>query len=157
MSKAFPLRPRITQKSSRSYAIIASRFNEPFVQAMVDHAHRELNTVDPGANVVLVWTPGSFEIPLFAQAVAELGKYNAILALGLLLQGETAHARLVAEAVTRALLDISLNHRIPVIHEVLLLDNEDQARERCMGSEINRGIEAARAAVEAARKLPEIA
>lgn len=157
MSKAFPLRPRITTKSARSYAIVASRFNEPLVQAMVDHAHRELNTADPGATVVLVWTPGSFEIPLFVQAVAELEKYNAVLALGVLLQGETAHARLVAEAVTRSLLDISLKNKIPVIHEVLLLDNEDQARERCMGSEINRGTEAARAAVEAACKLPEIA
>jgi len=59
--------------------------------------------------------------------------------------------------VTKALMDISLAHRVPVVHEVLLLNNEEQAKERCLGVEHNRGIEAARAAVMAARNLSEIA
>ena len=157
MSKAFPHRPRPTGKSDFSYAIVASKFNEAYVQAMVDHAHTELNSLDPESPVVLLWTPGSFEIPLFVQAAAELKRFNAILALGVILQGETAHATLIAEAITKSLLEISLKHRLPVIHEVLLLQNKDQARERCLGTTHNRGTEAARAAVSAARKLSEIA
>jgi 6,7-dimethyl-8-ribityllumazine synthase len=158
MSKAFPPRPRaLSGKSDFSYAIVASKFNETYVKAMVDRAHAEINALDPEAQVVLVWTPGSFEIPLFVQSVAELKRFNAILAMGVILQGETAHAKLIAESVTKALLDISLKHRVPVIHEVLFLANEDQAKERCLGDKHNRGVEAARAAVFASRKLPDIA
>ena len=158
MSKAFPPRPRTSgNKSSSSYAIVASKFNETSVQALLDHAHAELNALDPDASVVLLWTPGSFEIPLFVQAAVELNRFDAILALGVILQGETAHATLIAESITKALLDISLKHRVPVIHEVLFLKNEEQARERCLGTTHNRGTEAARAAVSAARKLSEIA
>ncbi len=157
MSKAFPLRPRTTGKTDFSYAIVASKFNETYVQSMVDHAHSELNELEPEAPVVLLWTPGSFEIPLFVQAALELKRFDAVLALGVILQGETAHATLIAEAVTRSLIELSLKHRTPVLHEVLLLLNEDQARERCLESTHNRGTEAARAAVTAARKLSEIA
>lgn len=158
MPKAFPARPRtMSGKFDYSYAIVASKFNETYVQAMVDRAHGELNSLDPEAQVVLVWTPGSFEIPLFVQATASLKRFDAILALGVLFQGGTPHAQLIAESVTKALLDISLAHRVPVIHEVLLLQNEDQAKERCLGDQHNRGVEAARAAVFAARKLSEIA
>lgn len=156
MSKAFPPRLRATSHSAASYAIVASKFNEEFVQSLVDNAHSELNALEPGSNIVLIWTPGSFEIPLFVQATAELKRFQAIIALGVILEGETEHARLIAEAVTRSLLELSLQHRMPVIHEVLLVKNEAQAKARCMGTEHNRGIEAARAAVSAARKLPEI-
>jgi len=156
MSKSFPARLRPVGHSTASYAIVASKFNQEFVQALVDNAHSELSALEQGANIVLVWTPGSFEIPLFVQATAELGRFQAIIALGVILEGETDHARLIAEAVTRSLLDISLKHKLPVIHEVLLVKNEEQARARCLGTEHNRGVEAARAAVSAARKLPEI-
>jgi len=156
MSKAFPPRPRTMTKPTGSYAIIASKFNEKFVQPLVDNAHRELNALDPGASIVLVWTPGSFEIPLFVQAAAQLKRFQAIIALGVILEGETGHAQLIAEAVTRSLLDLSLQHRLPVIHEVLFLKDEAQAQARCIALEHNRGVEAARAAVDAGRKLPEI-
>ncbi len=121
MSKAFPPRLRTSGHSTASYAIVASKFNQEFVQA-----------------------------------TAELNRFQAILALGVILEGETEHARLIAEAVTRSLMDLSLKHKVPVIHEVLLVKDEAQARARCMGTEHNRGIEAARAAISAARKLPEI-
>jgi 6,7-dimethyl-8-ribityllumazine synthase len=156
MSKSFPPRLRPAGHSTASYAIVASKFNQEFVQALVDNAHAELSSLEPGANIVLVWTPGSFEIPLFVQATAELNRFQAVIALGVILEGETEHARLIAEAVTRSLMDLSLKHKLPVIHEVLLVKDEAQARARCMGTEHNRGVEAARAAVSAARKLPEI-
>ena len=156
MSKAFPPRLQSSGHSTASYAIVASQFNEEFVQSLVDNAHSELNALEPGANIVVTWTPGSFEIPLFVQAMAELKRFQAIIALGVIVEGETDHARLIAESVTRSLLDLSLKHKLPVIHEVLLVKDEAQAKARCMGTEHNRGVEAARAAVWAARKLPEI-
>ncbi|MFZ4776323.1 MAG: 6,7-dimethyl-8-ribityllumazine synthase [Terrimicrobiaceae bacterium] len=156
MSKSVPMRPRQAPRATLSFAIVASQYNAKFTQPLVDNAYQELNLLEPGATVTLISTPGAFEIPLVVQTVAELGRYQAIIALGLLLQGETAHASLVAESVTRALLDISLAHRTPVIHGVLLVENEDQARARCIDPEFNRGVESARAAVAAARTLRDI-
>jgi 6,7-dimethyl-8-ribityllumazine synthase len=156
MSNAFPPRPRKIASSATSYAIVASKFNQSYVQALVDNAHNELNALEPDVQIVLVWTPGSFEIPLFVQATADLNRFQAIIALGLILEGETDHARLIAEAVTRSLLDLSLKYKLPVIHGVLLVKDEAQAKARCMETEHNRGIEAARAAFLAAHKLPEI-
>jgi 6,7-dimethyl-8-ribityllumazine synthase len=150
------MRPRLAHKATFSFAIVASQFNAQYTQALVDNAYGELNTLEPGATVTLFSAPGSFEIPLMVQTIAELERYQAIIALGVLIQGATAHATLVAEAVTTALLKISLANRIPVIHGVLLLENEDQARERCIGLEFNRGVESARAAVAAARALHDI-
>jgi len=156
MTKSVPMRPRLAPKATLAFAIVASQYNAVYTQALVDHAYAELNVIEPGATVSLVSSPGSFEIPLLVQALAELDRYHAIIALGVLFQGETAHATLIAQGVTNALLNISLSHRIPVIHEILLLDNEEQARARCLEEGINRGIEAARAAVAAARSLRDI-
>ena len=156
MSKTVPTRPRLAPKATLSFGLVASQYNADYTQALVDSAFRELNLMEPGAPVKLVTAPGAFEIPLMVKALAERGGYHAVIALGVIMRGETAHATLIAESVTDALLDISLAHRVPVIHGVLLLDNEEQARVRCLGEELNRGVEAARAAVSAARALREI-
>ena len=156
MSKSVPMRPRLAPKATLSFAIVASQYNAQFTQPLVDNAYRELNILEPGATVSLVSAPGSFEIPLMVQSVAELDRYHAIIALGLIIQGETAHATLIAQSITNSLLGISLAHRVPVIHGILLVDNEAQARARCIDQEINRGMEAARAAVAAARTLRDI-
>ena len=150
------MRPRQAPNATLSFAIVASQYNAQFTQPLVDNAYRELNLLEPRATVSLVSAPGSFELPLMVQSVAELGRYHSIIALGLIVQGETAHAALIAQSVTKALLDISLAHRVPVIHGVLLVENEDQARARCIEQEFNRGVEAARAAVASARALRDI-
>ena len=150
------MRPRLAPKATLSFAIVASQYNAQFTQPLVDNAYRELNILEPGATVSLISAPGSFEIPLMVQAVAELDRYQAIIALGLISIGETSHAELIAQGVTNSLLDISLAHRVPVIHGVLLVGNEEQARARCIDAEFNRGIETARAAVAAARTLRDI-
>ena len=156
MSKSVPMRPRLAPKATLSFAIVASQYNAQFTQPLVDNAYRELNILEPGATVSLVSAPGTFEIPLMVQSVAELDRYQAIIALGLIIQGETAHATLIAQSVSNSLLDISLAHRVPVIHGILLVENEAQARTRCIDQELNRGVEAARAAVSAARTLRDI-
>lgn len=139
-----------------SFAIVASRYHNAYVEALIDSATTELNEVEPGADVHLVRVPGSFEIPLAVKLVALEKKVDAILALGVVLRGETAHADLIARSVTTALMNLALELRIPVIHEVLLLDNEEQAKARCLGNKLNRGTEAARAAVSIARTLNDL-
>ena len=156
MSTAHPIRPRSLGKATMSFAIVAGQYNLTYTQGLVENAQRELNELEPGANVRLVWAPGAFEIPLMVKLVAAQKKVNAILALGVVLQGETAHAALITQSVTSALLDLSLTSGIPVINEVLLLQDEKQAQARCLGTEINRGVEAARAAIAAARTVREL-
>jgi 6,7-dimethyl-8-ribityllumazine synthase len=156
MPKTSITRPRIARKSGLSFAIVASRYNNEYVQALIDSATSELNEVEPGADVHLVRVPGSFEIPLAVKLVAMGKKVDAVLALGVVLRGQTAHAELVARSVTTALMNLALELRIPVIHEVLLLDNEKQAKARCLGKELNRGTEAARAAVSIARTVNDL-
>ena len=153
MVKQFPTRPSVDPNSSRAYAIVASEFNRALVQSLADHAIAELISLEPDAVADVFWVPGSFEIPLFVQAAAKSRRYDAVIALGVILQGETTHATLVADAVTHALLNISLEYELPVVHEVLLVNTLEQAQARCMGTEHNRGVEAAKAAVSATRNL----
>jgi 6,7-dimethyl-8-ribityllumazine synthase len=156
MSTAHPIRPRNLGKATLSFAIVAGQYNLTYTQGLVDNAQRELNELEPGANIRLVWAPGAFEIPLMVKLLAAQKKMSAVLALGVVLQGETAHAALITQTVTNALLDISLEFSVPVINEVLLLRDEQQAQARCLGSEINRGVEAARAAIAAARTVRDL-
>lgn len=152
MSTAFPSRPRqIGQR--RTFALIASQYNGDYVQGLVDHARRELEAISPTFSIVIHEVPGAFEIPLVVQEVASRGGIDAIIALGVIIEGETQHAALIATAITNALMQVSLAQRLPVIHEVLLLKNAEQARVRCLEDEINRGTEAARVAARMVQTL----
>jgi len=145
MSTAIQSRPRqIGQR--RTFALVASQYNSEFVNGLVDHARREFEAISSNFSFVNYEVPGAFEIPLVVQEVATRGGIDAILALGVIIEGQTQHAALVARAVTDALMQIGLAQRLPIIHEVLLLQNEAQAKARCLEDEINRGTEAARAA-----------
>ena len=155
MSTALPDRPD-PLADARRFAVVASRYNSEFVDGLVTGACEELAIIAPNSVVEVHRVPGSFEIPLGVQAVGESGNADAILAFGLLWEGETSHADLIATAVTNALLDLSLRLKLPVLHEVIVAQTEEQARERCLGTKINRGIEAARAAVRMLQTLDGI-
>jgi len=155
MSHLLPSRPPGLD-DSLVFAIVASSYNREFVDGLVNGARGELAVLAPKSRVELHEVPGSFEIPLAVQTVAERGNAAAILAFGLLWQGETLHASLIATAVTGALMDISLKHKLPVLHEVLVIQTEEQACARCLDTEINRGVEAARAAVAMLAALKKI-
>jgi 6,7-dimethyl-8-ribityllumazine synthase len=156
MSTAQPIRPRMVGKSTLNFAVVASEYNLTFVQGLVDHASQEIATLEPMAKIKLIWAPGAFEIPVLTKFVLSQKKYDAVLALGVLLQGETAHAGLIAQSVAYALQNIALEFSLPVINEVLLLEDEEQARARCLELELNRGIEAARAAVATTRTIRDL-
>ena len=155
MSNLVPHRPRAAGET-RHFAIVASLFNGQYVQGLVDHATEELKSLSPAAVVSLHQVPGAFEIPVVVRELALQNKADAILALGVILQGKTSHAQNLARSVTDALQQIALEHGIPVINAVLSLETEAQAQERCLGSEINRGTEAARAAVEIANVMGDL-
>ncbi|MDD5200000.1 MAG: 6,7-dimethyl-8-ribityllumazine synthase [Terrimicrobiaceae bacterium] len=156
MSKALPARPRLTTKVKNAFALVVSRYNGEFTSALEREARAELLAIDPVATVETFEAPGSFEIPLIVKLLAERRQYHALLALGVILEGETAHADLIAAAITNSLQQIALNHRVPVIHEVLLVASEEQARARCLEPALNRGREAARSAVAAAQTVQAI-
>ena len=146
MSSELPCKPRVFNSKRTRLAIVASSYNERYTDALVDAAIDELGDFLPQARVDLVRVPGAFEIPVTVKAMLELEAPTCVIALGVIIRGETQHADLVAGTVTNALQDIALKYSTPIIHEVLLLDDEEQAKKRCLDPELNRGIEAARAA-----------
>ena len=147
MSTHFPKHSEKKSEEASLITIVASEYNAHLVNAMLEHAQKEIAQLQPKALVEVVRVPGAFEIPLFVKLVAERHHPDAIIALGVLLQGETAHAKLVASSVSQALQNIAVEYSTPVIHQVLLLNNEEQAIARCMTDTLNRGVEAARVAV----------
>ena len=155
MSKSTPSRPLIV-KAKRTFHIVASRFNAQYVDGLIGHVTKELRALAPDDTIFLHRVPGSFEIPVVAREVAIQNKADAIIACGVILQGETDHAQNLSRSVTDALQHIAIEHGVPVINAVLTFHNENQAQARCLENKINRGTEAARAAVEIANVLSEV-
>src|SRR5208282_161677 len=151
--------PKEIQMRSGSFAIVASRYNARYVDSMLRAAKAELWRADV-SRIQIVRVPGAYEIPVVAKSLARRSTLNsplsAIICLGVILRGETVHAAHIGEAVSRALMEIQLAHEIPVIHEVLLLENEAQARVRCLNPKRNRGTEAAQAALAMARVMKNL-
>jgi len=139
------------EKSGGAFAIVASKYNALYVDAMVHAAKVELDAT--GAKVRILRVPGAFEIPAAAARLAQGSKYSAIICLGVVFQGETSHAEHIGWGVTHALAQIQVQHRLPVIHGVFVFDKEKQARVRCLGTKHNRGAEAAHTALEMARVM----
>jgi 6,7-dimethyl-8-ribityllumazine synthase len=155
MSNFLSPRTRATGEAHH-FAIVASLFNGQYVQGLVDHATAELKALSPAATISLHQVPGAFEIPVVVRELALQKKAEAILALGVILQGKTSHAQNLARSVTDALQQIAVEQGVPVINAVLSLESETQARERCLESTINRGTEAARAAIKIADVMGEL-
>jgi 6,7-dimethyl-8-ribityllumazine synthase len=156
-----PIQPKLI-KASRdwTFAIVASQYNARYVDAMLRAAQAQLKSAG-ARHIRVIRVPGAYEIPLIAARLAreslsysttmkQTGSIAAIICLGVILRGQTVHAAYIGEAVSRALMDIQVRHEVPVIHEVLLLENEEQARARCLGKTHNRGAEAAQTALQMA-------
>lgn len=148
-----PVPNRVQRHPGGRFAVVASEYNRKHVDGLLDGAVAALR--EAGAVVEVVRVPGAFEIPVTVECLARdrKARWQGILALGVIIRGETAHADLVGEWVTRALMDISVRHRVPVIHEVLLVGSQRQADVRCLDPRHNRGREAGSTALAMARLL----
>ena len=135
---------------------MASQFNARYVQGLVSHATEELRALAANAALTLHQVPGAFEIPVVAREIARRKRADAIIAIGVILQGRTSHAEHLSHSVTNALQQVALAYGVPVINAVLSLENEEQARERCLEKKINRGVEAARAAIQIVNLMAEL-
>lgn len=145
MSSAFQPKPRIIGPKVR-ICIVASKYNEQYTDALVENAIEELGELVPQGRIDLIRVPGAFEIAVMVAAVLEREPPACIIALGLIIRGSTDHADLVGRCVTDALQQLAVQSLRPIIHEVLLVADEKQAYARCIGNQLNRGREAARAA-----------
>lgn len=150
-----PVRSKTAPAGGASFAIVASQYNGRYVDAMLRAAQTELKRAG-ARQVQVVRVPGAFEIPVVAALLARRSgpeRPAALICLGVILRGETVHAAHIGEAVSRALMQLQVEQELPVIHEVLLLENEAQARARCLGKTHNRGAEAAQTALAMAAVL----
>ncbi len=156
MSNAISPRPRTVGVIQRHFTIVASQYNAAYVQGLVDHLVAELRVLVPNVTTTLLQVPGAFEIPVVVREIASQKRGDAIIAVGVILKGETDHAENLSRSVTNALQGIAVAQAIPVINVVLSFDDERQARARCLEDEINRGTEAARTAVEMSNVMSKL-
>ncbi len=154
MHKEFTTIEGMLTGRGRRFGIVAARFNEFVVGKLLDGALDALlrHEVAPG-DVTVVWCPGSFEIPLAAKRLAGSGSCDAVICLGAVIRGATAHFDYVAAEVSKGIANVSLDSGVPVIFGVLTTDTIEQAIERAGTKAGNKGFEAAMTAIEMANLL----
>lgn len=133
------------------FGIVVARFNEFITSRLLQGATDVL--IRSGArpeNIIRVWVPGSWEIPLAAQKLAESGRVQAVVALGCLIRGETGHYDHIAWESARGIADVALKTGVPVTNGILTVENLDQAIDRAGAKAGNKGADAALAAIEMA-------
>lgn len=130
-------------------ALVVSRFNERITKALLEEAVAELAKANYAiADDDIFWVPGAVELPLVAQKIAQSKRYQAIICLGAVIRGETAHFDYVCQQVSHGCQRVALDHGLPVIFGVLTTEDVAQAEQRIGGSHGHKGREAALAAVE---------
>ena len=137
--------------------IVAARFNEFIVSKLVGGAQDAL--IRHGVNdddITLVWVPGSFEIPLAAQKMAETGRYDAVICLGAVIKGATDHYDYVCAEVSKGVAAVGLKTELPVIFGIVTTDNIEQAIERAGTKAGNKGYDAACTAIEMVNLMKNI-
>lgn len=129
--------------------IVVSRFNEFINSKLLPGAIDCLNRSEIKENQIdIAWVPGAFEIPLIAQKMANSGKYDAIIALGSVIRGETSHYDYVCAEVSKGIAHVSLKSDIPVMFGILTTDTVDQAIDRAGTKSGNKGFDSARSAID---------
>ncbi len=133
------------------FGIVVSRFNEFFSAKLLDGAIDclERHGADE-KNITVAWVPGGFEIPLVAKRMAASGKFDAVVALGALIRGNTPHFEYIASEVAKGLAASALETGVPVLFGVITTDTVEQAIERSGTKAGNKGFDAAQAAIEMA-------
>jgi 6,7-dimethyl-8-ribityllumazine synthase len=138
------------------FGIVVGRFNEFISNKLLGGAVDALKRHEANEeNIELVWSPGSYEIPLLAKKMARTGKYDAIICLGAVIRGATPHFDFVASEVAKGIAMVSLETEVPVIFGVLTTDSIEQAIERAGTKSGNKGFDAAMAAIEMANLMKQ--
>jgi 6,7-dimethyl-8-ribityllumazine synthase len=141
----------------RRFAIAAASFNGLVVGKLLEGAlasFRAHGIADD--DVVVAWVPGAFELPLAARRLAESGQYDAVVCLGAVVRGETAHFDYVAGEAARGIMDVSLHTGVPVGFGVLTTESMEQAIDRAGGKHGNKGWDAAVAAIQMTSVLDQL-
>ena len=141
----------------KKFAIVASRFNEFIVSKLIEGAEDAFvrHGLDKD-DLDLYWVPGAFEIPLFAEMVADKGIYDGVVCLGAVIRGDTSHYELVSTEVAKVIATVSLKLKTPVIFGVVTTDTIDQAVQRAGTKAGNKGFDAAMSAIESANLMDQI-
>jgi 6,7-dimethyl-8-ribityllumazine synthase len=145
------------QGKGLKFGIVISRFNEFFSGKLLDGAKDALTRHGVAeTDIDVAWTPGSFEIPLIAQKMAESTKYSAVICLGAIIKGGTPHNEYIASEATKGIASVGLKTGVPVIFGILTTENLEQAIERSGTKAGNKGFDAAVAAIEMANLVKSI-
>ena len=130
-------------------AIVGARFNEFITSKLIGGAIDALVRHDVSEDdITVTWVPGAFEIPVVAQALAESGKYDAVIALGAVIRGATSHYEVVVNEVSKGIAQVALKTGVPVMNGVLTTDTIEQAIERAGTKAGNKGADCAASAIE---------
>jgi 6,7-dimethyl-8-ribityllumazine synthase len=143
--------------SGLRFGIVVSRFNEELTDELARSAYRCL--IQCGATpetIDVVRVPGAYEIPAVADKLAASNKYDALIVLGVVVEGETQHAQMIIDTTGQSILDISCRHAVPIINEIVGVRSWSQAEARCLGGDNTRGWYAAEAAIETARVYKQL-
>ena len=135
----------------KSFGIVVSRFNEAISLRLLEGALdclKRHNTEEKG--IEIMWVPGSFEIPVAAQKMAAMGRYDAVICLGALVRGATPHFDYIASEVAKGVARLAQDTGVPAIFGVITADSLEQAMERSGGKGGNKGWDAAMSALEMA-------
>ncbi len=140
--------------SSCRFAIVVSKFNQEITDGLLRGARVALTSAGVAeGDVTTAWVPGAFELPVIALKLAQSKRFDAVIALGCLIKGETMHFEYIAAACAHGLMQASTTTGVPVLFGVLTTTTEEQARERADEGEANKGREVAAAAIEMATLL----
>ncbi len=150
------LRGKLSGKDHK-IAIVLSLFNEFIGQKLLDGALKCLkeNNVNE-ENIDLIKVPGAFEIPVTAERLASIKKYDAIICLGAVIRGDTPHFEYIAKAASSGILQVSIKYSLPVIFGILTTNTIEQAMERAGGKDGNKGWDAAVTALEMADLMKKL-
>ena len=141
----------------KTFGIVASRFNDFIVKSLLDGAVDGIRRHGGDAGAVdVAWVPGSYEIPVAAREMALSGRYDAVICLGAVIRGATAHFDYVAGGAANGISSVALETGLPVIFGVITTETIEQAIERAGTKAGNKGFEAALTAIEMANLMPKL-
>lgn len=134
------------------FGIVVARFNDELTNELARSAVQCLEANGAKRETIdLVRVPGAYEVPVIAEKMAASKRYDALIVLGVVVEGETQHAQMIIDTTGQTVLDIACRHGLPIINEIVGVRTWAQAEARCLGGENTRGWYAAEAAIETAR------